>query len=154
MTVKIRQQSIRDNNQGGKLTDDKSVRVTKHSYSSSIDCCDSDPVLFPLFERRNIQAVLATVHCPVLHQVLLRLHTPHLKKRQLDSWETWFLPKLFPNIHFSYYSVIKNYAQTIVFCLVNSTRDIEKNKRLLNCECTSACFCNKVFVFLTFFNST
>lgn len=63
------------------LTDDKSMGVTQHSYSSSIDCCYGNPVLFPWFESRDVKVVLATIHCPVLVLLLLRLLTPHLEKQ-------------------------------------------------------------------------
>lgn len=59
--------------------------VTQHSYSSSVDGCNCNPVLFSWFESRDVQVVLATIHCPVLVLLLLRLHTPHLEKSRLQS---------------------------------------------------------------------
>lgn len=67
------------------LTDDKSMGVTQHSNSSSIHCCYSYPVLFSWLESRDVKVVLATIHCPVLIELLFSLHTPHLEK-QFACW--------------------------------------------------------------------
>lgn len=69
------------------LTADKSMGVTQHSYSGSIDRCYSDPVLFSWLESRDVKVVLATIHCPVLVQLLLSLHTPHLEKQFACWWD-------------------------------------------------------------------
>lgn len=76
------------------------MRVAQHSYSSSVDCCYSDPVLSPLFESRDVQAVLATVHGPVLELLLLRLHTPHLESSSLAPRKSWFSLKFPLSMHF------------------------------------------------------
>lgn len=75
------------------LTYDKSVRVTEHSYSSAVDSCYGEPVSSAWFESRDLKVVLATVHCPVLVLLLLRIHTPHLS---VETGLVMFVPS---NVH-------------------------------------------------------